>query len=188
MNGVRYSRVGVVRSSYPESKRMAENLCACFHHEYGVPVCAARLAQTFGAGVSKTETRAFMQFAKSALEGRDIVLHTKGESYGNYVYLSDAVEAILLLMTKGARGEIYTVSNEDACVRIRDLALIAAKTLSDPEVRVVFDIPDDPMTYGYAPDVKMHLSNKKICSLGWKPTVDLPGMFMRLSDDLRDIE
>ena len=41
-----------LRSSYSESKRMAECLCAAYAGEYGVPVRAARLAQTFGAGVS----------------------------------------------------------------------------------------------------------------------------------------
>ena len=37
-----------VRSSYPESKRMAENLCVSYSAEYGVPVKIVRLAQTFG--------------------------------------------------------------------------------------------------------------------------------------------
>ncbi len=175
-----------VRSCYPESKRMSENLCAAYAHEYAVPVRSARLAQTFGAGVMTNDTRAFMQFALSALRRQDIVLHTKGESYGNYVYLKDAVDAILLLLTKGENGDVYTVSNDRACVQIRDLAKIAADTLSDPPVPITFDIPDDQMKYGYAPDVKMHLSNAKLCSLGWKPTVDLQEMFLRMAQDLKD--
>jgi len=175
-----------VRSSYPESKRMCENLCAAYASEYHVPVRAARLAQTFGAGVSASDTRAFMQFARSALQNKDIVLHTKGESYGNYVYLKDAVDAILLLLTRGDNGDVYTVSNDRACVQIRDLARIAAETLSNPPVKVAFDIPDDPMKYGYAPDVKMHLCNRKLCSLGWKPTTDLEEMFALMAEDLRD--
>lgn len=181
-----YVNPQAVRSCYPESKRMCENLCAAYAHEYAVPVRAARLAQTFGAGVSVSDTRAFMQFAQSALKGKDIVLHTKGESYGNYVYLKDAVSAILLLLTRGENGDVYTVSNSSACVQIRDLAKIAAKTLSDPEVNVVFDIPDDQMKYGYAPDVKMHLCNRKLCSLGWQPTVGLEEMFLRMAQDLKD--
>lgn len=175
-----------VRSCYPESKRLCENLCAAYASEYGVPVCAARLAQTFGAGVSPTDTRAFMQFAQSALSGRAIVLHTTGESYGNYVYLKDAVDAILLLLTRGEKGDVYTVSNESACVPIKEMAKIAAETLSDPPVSVVFDIPDDPMRYGYAPEVKMHLSNCKLCSLGWRPTAGLREMFLKTAMDLRE--
>lgn len=181
-----YVNPQAVRSCYPESKRMSENLCAAYAHEYGVPVRCARLAQTFGAGVLKSDTRAFMQFAQSALSGRDIVLHTSGESYGNYVYLKDAVDAILLMLTRGENGDVYTVSNDRACVKIKELAQIAAETLSDPPVSVTFDIPDDPMKYGYAPDVKMHLCNCKLCSLGWKATTDLKDMFLKMAQDLKD--
>lgn len=181
-----YVNPQAVRSCYPESKRMSENLCAAYASEYGLPVRAARLAQTFGAGVSREDTRAFMQFALNALSGRDIILHTKGESYGNYVYLKDAADAILLLLTRGEKGDVYTVSNDRACVQIRDLAKIAAETLSHPPVSVVFDIPDDPMKYGYAPDVKMHLCNCKLCSLGWKPTMDLKDMFLKMAQDIQD--
>lgn len=177
-----------VRSSYPESKRMCENMCVCFAREYGVPVVSARLAQTFGAGVNEGENRAFMQFARSAMEGKDIVLHTKGESYGNYVYLKDAVSAILVLLTRGEKGETYTVTNEDACVQIRDLARLAARTLSDPPVNVIFDIPEDPMAFGYAPDVKMHLSNHKLCLLGWAPTTCLKDMFLRMTEDIKQMQ
>jgi len=175
-----------VRSSYSESKRMAECLCASFAHEYGVPVRAARLAQTFGAGVGEGESRAFMQFAKSALSGENIVLHTKGESYGNYVYTADCVLALLMLLTRGENGGVYTVSNESACVRIRDLASIAAETLSDPPVSVIFDIPDDPLKFGYAPDVKMHLSSKKMQALGWQAKTQLTDMFRFMAEDLSE--
>lgn len=67
-----------VRSNYPESKRLCENMCVAFWSEYGVPVKIARLSQTFGAGILSGENRVFAQFARSAIEGKDIVLHTRG--------------------------------------------------------------------------------------------------------------
>lgn len=90
-----------VRSCYPESKRMVENMCVCYSSEYGVPVTIARLAQTFGAGVPSEDTRVFAQFARSAMSGDDIVLHTTGESYGNYIYTADAAIAIFTLIKRG---------------------------------------------------------------------------------------
>ena len=47
-----------VRTDYPESKRLCENLCCAYHAEYGVPVKIARLAQTFGARASLRATTA----------------------------------------------------------------------------------------------------------------------------------
>lgn len=174
-----------LRSSYSESKRMAECLCAAYAGEYGVPVRAARLAQTFGAGVSPKETRVFMQFARAALEGRNLVLHTKGESYGNYVYTADCVKALLLLLTRGENGGVYTVANPDACVPIKELARLCSETLSGGRARVVFDIPESALTYGYAPDVKMRLNADKMKALGWRPSIPLDEMLRRLAADIR---
>ena len=46
-----------VRSSYSEGKRVCELYCYSYQKEYGVPVKIARIAQTFGAGISKNENR-----------------------------------------------------------------------------------------------------------------------------------
>jgi nucleoside-diphosphate-sugar epimerase len=176
-----YIDVMNVRSCYSESKRMCEVMCASYAHEYQVPVRVARLAQTFGAGVSKEEGRVFAQFAKSALSGTDIVLHTKGESTGNYCYTMDAVLGILTILLKGNAGEVYTVANPATTIRIRDMAQMVCDTLADGKIKVIFDIPEDALTYGYAPDVAMHLNSDKLQSLGWKPVYDLPQMYERLA-------
>ena len=74
-----YIDISSVRSCYPESKRMCECLCNAYAAQYGLNVKSARLAQTFGAGILPTENRVFAQFARSAISGDDIVLHTTGE-------------------------------------------------------------------------------------------------------------
>lgn len=170
-----------VRSSYSEGKRVCELLCACYGSEYQVPVKIARLAQTFGAGVPKSEGRVFAQFAKSALAGDDIVLHTKGESFGNYCYTADVVRGLFCLLTKGKNKEAYTLVNEETTIQIKDMAELVAKTFSNGASKVVFDIPEDAKTFGYAPDVTMHLSGEKARSLGWKPQYGLRQMYERLT-------
>ena len=170
-----------VRSSYSEGKRICECMCAAYFSEYGVPVKIARLAQTFGAGVSREDTRAFAQFARSSIAGEDIILHTRGNSFGNYCYTADAVRGLFTIIFDGENGEAYTVANESTAMPIEDVAALVAKTLSGGKSQVVFDIPDSPLTYGYAPDVKMRLSAEKLEKLGWKPEFDLAEMFIRLS-------
>ena len=93
------------RSCYPLGKRMAENLCYGYYNEYQVPVKIARLAQVFGAGILKEENRVFAQFAKSAIHGEDIVLHTDGSSVGNYCYTIDALFGLFLLLLNGENEE-----------------------------------------------------------------------------------
>lgn len=169
-----------VRSCYPESKRLSECLCTAYASEYNVPIKVARLSQTFGAGIHYSENRVFAQFAKSALEKRDIILHTTGMSYGNYCYTRDTIIGILLLLTRGCAGEAYTISNEESNVRIKDMAQMVAKKLADNNIKVVFDVPESSLTYGYAPDTELHLSSAKMQNLGWKPTVNLEESYRRL--------
>ena len=174
-----------VRSCYPESKRVCELLCASYYHEYGVKAVSARLAQTFGAGVDVSEGRVFAQFAKSAMADEDIVLHTKGESWGNYCYTADAVTGIFTILLKGEPGTAYTVVNPSTSIRIRDMAELAAEKLSGGRSSVVFDIPEDSLKFGYAPDVKIKLSADRLMGLGWQPQVDLPEMYERLAASFR---
>ncbi len=183
-----YIDVLSVRSSYSEGKRACETMCASYASEYDVPVTIARLAQTFGAGVSREDGRAFAQFAKSAMKGEDIVLHTRGDSFGNYCYTADATAALLTLMLNGEKGQAYTIVNDRTTMRIRDVAGLVSRTLSGGSSQVVFDIPESSMTYGFAPDVTMHLSSEKIRGLGWSPKYDLPQMFLRLAEDWKEAE
>lgn len=168
-----------VRSCYSEGKRMVENLCVAYSHEYGVNVCIARLAQTFGAGISREESRVFAQFAKSLINGNDIVLHTTGESYGNYCYTADCVRGLIFLLAYGKTENAYNVVNPETSIQIKDMAEMIAN-MSNGKINVVFDIPEDTLKYGYAPPVKMKLNSDKLQELGWKPKYNLPEMYKRL--------
>ncbi|MBQ0058200.1 MAG: NAD-dependent epimerase/dehydratase family protein, partial [Bacteroidales bacterium] len=105
-----------VRSSYPMAKRMAECMCHCYACEYGVNAKIARLVQTFGAGISHDDQRVFAQFARSVVDGRDIILHTEGKTSRKYLYLTDAVSALLYIMLKGTKGEAYNAAHPDSYV------------------------------------------------------------------------
>ena len=174
-----------VRSSYSEGKRICECLCAAYAAQYGVPVKIARLAQTFGAGVSVADGRVFAQFTKSCLAGTDIVLHTAGKSMGNYCYTADAVRGLLTILLKGENANAYTVVNHATSMQIRQVAQLVSDTLTEGRTKIIFDIPESALTYGYAPDVTMKLSGDKLMALGWKPEVDLPEMFRRLAASFR---
>lgn len=58
------------------------------------------------------ENRVFAQFARCAINGEDIVLHTFGKSEGNYCYMRDTVKALIILLVKDVNGEAYNISNE----------------------------------------------------------------------------
>ena len=173
------------RSCYPESKRMCECLCAAYAAQYGVQVCSARLAQTFGAGVLRGENRAFAQFARSAMNGTDVILKTRGLSEGNYVNSIDCVAGLLTLLAKGEAGSSYNVANEESHGTIREVAQLAIDTLGNGASKVVIDV-DDTNSAGYAPDVHLRLSSGKLRGLGWKPNKGLSDSFEELGVYMRE--
>ena len=169
------------RSSYPLGKRAAEYLCAAYAKEYGVNAMIARLTQTFGAGVSPDDNRAFAQFARSIIAGKDIVLHTTGESAKPYCYTTDCISAILYILLKGEAGEAYNVANEGTYITIREMAEFLCAEFN-PSCKVVLDLHND---MGYAPVTKLNLSAEKLQALGWKPRFGLKGMYAKLITSIK---
>lgn len=167
------------RSCYPLGKRMAENLCYCYYKQHNVPVKIARLAQTFGPGVLPDENRIFAQFARCAMQGKDIVLHTKGDSVGNYVDSIDAVRGLFLLLTDGQNGEAYNIVNEENTMTILEMAQLVATKIAKDKIHVCFDIPVNN-EYGYAAKTELRLSSKKIKKLGWVPQFGMVEMYHRI--------
>lgn len=173
-----------IRSSYSESKRICECLCSAYAHEYGVNVKIARLAQTFGAGVSLTDNRMPMQFAKSVVNGTDIVLHTEGKSISNYVYLSDAITGILTIMKCGEIGQAYNVCNDKETKSVYDIARLVANQVAEGRIKVVVEKKDN---LGYAPDVVMYLDSSKLRMLGWKAEIDMVEAYKRLARYIHEV-
>lgn len=168
-----------IRSNYPESKRLCENMCVAFYSEYKVPVKIARLSQTFGAGILPGENRVFAQFARSVIEGKDIVLHTKGLSEGNYCYTRDTIMGLLFILLRGENAEAYNVSNPETHMTIAEMAKMVCEKCGYGKINVVFDIPNSN-SFGYAADTRMKLNSDKLQKLGWKPEIGLEEAYNRM--------
>lgn len=165
-----------VRSSYSMGKRACECLCHTYAKEFGINVMMARLTQTFGAGISENDNRVFAQFARSVMNGDNIVLHTEGKSAKPYCYTTDAVTALLYLLLRGEGGEAYNIANENSYISIREMAHMMCEEFN-PSITVSVVIKEDQ---GYAPVTRLRLDTQKIKSLGWHPNYDLQHMFGRL--------
>ena len=173
------------RSSYSEGKRMAECLCISYGNEYNLPIKIVRLSQTFGPGVAYTDNRVFAQFARCAIEGQNIVLKTKGETYRNYCYTRDAIIGILCVLLRGSVNEAYNIANKKTGISIKDMALIVAHDIAKDHIKVVFDLSDDVSKLGYGPTIKIALNTEKIEKLGWKAEVNLKDAFERMIQSVR---
>lgn len=176
-----------VRSSYSESKRMCECMCASYAKQFGVPAVIARLTATFGYGVSYQDNRVFSQFARSVIEKQDIVLKSSGGTVRNYCDALDTAKAFLLLLVKGVPGEAYNIANPDMEISIKDLALKFIELYPESGTTLKFDCSVDPTALGYNVEMRNVLDSHKLMALGWTPEYNIEDMIRHLVTSMQEI-
>lgn len=173
----------LVRNCYPESKRQCEALCAAYASEYNVPAMSVRLAQTFGSGVDKKDKRAFAEFARCAMEKKDILLLTDGRSKRCYLYTMDAVSAILTVLLKGEAGQAYNAANPETYCSVKEMAEMVAQTFGENRIKVkVSDNKEGSKKF--PPPHFYNLGVEQISALEWKASKQLLEMYHILLKEL----
>ncbi len=163
------------RACYPEAKRLCEAMLASYEAEYGIKYAGARLCHTLGPGISLDDGRAFAEFIKCVLDGKDIVLHTAGNAVRTYTYVADAVGAMLLALTKGTE-HYYNVANLNNLISIRELANLIAEL--DPKGKTKVRIESEHgESLKYLPFTLGIMNVDKIMELGWYPQTDITETF-----------
>lgn len=169
----------LVRNCYPESKRQCEALCAAYASEYQVPAMSVRLAQTFGVGIDKEDGRVFAEFARCAVEKKNIVLLTDGSSKRCYLYTMDAVSAILTVLLNGEPGTAYNAANPNTYCSVREMADLVAEELGQKKIMVEVS-ENEESSKKFPPPHFYNLGIERITELGWKPSRDLIQMYQRM--------
>ena len=113
------------------------------------------------------------------------MLKTRGCSEANYVYASDAVSALLLLLVKGESGYAYNVANEACHMTIAEMAKLVIDTVGIGDSQLKFEI-DEQNQSGFAPDTKLFLNSGRLRALGWEPAVDMTEAVQRLAAYLKE--
>lgn len=155
------------RACYTESKRSCEALCQSYKSERNVKIKIVRLCRIFGPTMLMSDTKASSQFIIKAINNEDIVLKSEGNQYFSYIYVADAVAAILYVLLKGQDGEAYNISNLDTNVHLKDFANQCNNR------KVLFDLPSEVEKKGFSIASTAILLNHKLLSLGFVPLYNL---------------
>lgn len=165
------------RSCYSEGKKAAETMCVCYHDEYGLNVKLARLAHTYGPGMSIYDGRVQADFLKNVFHNEDIVLKSEGTAVRSYTYIGDAVAGLYRILLD-SEDMVYNIGNEEGKVSIRELAEIMVDIYPERGLKLVFDIPEGG-TKGTAPYTLGILSSRKLRKIGWSPKYSVKEGFKR---------
>ncbi|MDB4926310.1 NAD-dependent epimerase/dehydratase family protein [Mucilaginibacter sp.] len=167
-----------VRSCYGESKRMGENMCVSYLHQYKVKAKVVRPFHTYGPGMDLKDGRVYADFVSNILNNKAIELKSDGSARRAFCYLPDAVTGFFTVLLLGKNGEAYNVGNPFAEHSILELANIISK-IGDEPVEVIKMPTNDNNFYMKSPLIRNTPNIEKVMELGWKPVVGAKEGFTR---------
>jgi len=167
-----------LRACYAEGKRACETMCRAWAHQYEVPTRIARLAHTYGPGMTLDDGRVFADFVANVVHNEDIVLKSDGSGLRVFCYIADAVAGLFTVLLKGETANAYNVVNEECEIRIFDLARLLCDMFPEKALKVV------PLGRAAAANQAVWnngfpVSSKKLQALGWQPCTSLQSGFRR---------
>ena len=176
-----YIHPGDVRSCYGESKRMGENMCASYAHQYHVPACSVRMSHTYGPTMDLcSDSRVFAEFISNILYNENIEMKSDGMAKRAFCYLSDATTAFFLLLLTGMPGDVYNMCNSECFTSIYELAELLVSMYPDKGLQVVRKNRNADDSYAENKNANCVInSNNKLKDLGWRPRIGLREGFAR---------
>lgn len=160
-----------VRSCYPESKRMAENLCVSYRQQYGIDTRIVRIAHTYGPGMLLGDGRVVGDFLGNVVNHQNITMNSDGSGTLALTYIGDVVAGIFYALLQ-FEDVVYNVSNSDETVTVKQLAQTLCELFKDYGIELIMNIPDEKPA-GYLNYKLGFLQSDKAIAQGWSPKVDL---------------
>lgn len=153
-------------SPYGISKLSGEKYAFAHFKEFGIKSISARIFNTYGPRQPRYVI--FDLFKKSQVNQNRLEVLGKRNTIRDYSYISDTVNALLLLLEKGNWGEIYNVAGNNP-ISIKDLVdLILSELNLIGRTKVSFT------GESWKGDItRMIADNTKIKKLGFQPEISL---------------
>jgi dTDP-glucose 4,6-dehydratase len=154
------------RGVYDESKRYAEALTMTYHSQQGVDTAIARIFNTYGPRMRRSDGRASVNFLNQALSGEPLTVYGEGSQTRSLCYVDDLVRGLYLLAASDEHLPV-NLGNPDHELTMLELAQTIIR-ISGSTSEIVFEaLPvDDPQVR--RPDITRARE-----LLGWEPEVDL---------------
>lgn len=174
-----YLNPTAVRSCYAESKRMGENICVSYHHQYGVPSKIVRPFHTYGPKMKLDDGRVYADFVSDILKEQDICIHSDGSATRAFCYLTDATVGFFKILLDGKNGEAYNMGNPNEEYSILELAGTLVNLYPEKALKVIKQVNKENYNYLKSPLNRNSPNINKINELNWHPSVSVEDGFKR---------
>ena len=120
-------------SPYGAAKLACEGYVQAYHACYEINASIARIFNVYGPGM--TRFAIFDFWRKVRANSEEIEILGDGDTLRDYLFIDDAVEALLLIAAHGAAGEDYNVAS-GIPTRSTDLAVAVARAMGAGGVKI----------------------------------------------------
>jgi UDP-glucose 4-epimerase len=160
---------------YGATKAAAEMLGHAYTAAYGVRVAAVRLTNVYGPGMATKDTFV-VRLLRAAAAGRPVTVYGDGLQERDYLFVDDAVAALLLARDRGHSGPLTVGTGRSTSVL--DLVDLARSVTGLPVT-----VEHVPAPAGEMRAVRVDISCAR--DIGFDPTVDLDEGLARTWDDVQ---
>jgi len=149
-------------SPYSVSKASADMLGRAYQRTYGLPVITVRPSNNYGPWQYPEKLIPVVIY--KAFRDEKIPVYSTGQNVREWLYVSDCIDAVFLILEKGEIGETYNVGSGEEKRNI-DVVKMILGILGKPEDLIEF------VTDRLGHDFRYSLSSRKINEkIGWKST------------------
>lgn len=132
------------RSVYDEAKRFGETITTYFWRSRGVDARIARIFNTYGPNMMRSDMRMIIQFIVNALENKPIPVFGDGTQTRSLCYIDDLVEGLMRLMFyPETKGKIVNLGNPEEHTVLEYAQLVKKITGSSSEIVLSEKLPED---------------------------------------------
>lgn len=104
------------RSSYDESKRVAEALCYTYLKSYGVNVKIARIFNTYGPHMLLNDGRIITEVIRHLKNESTLTIYGDGEQTRSICYVKDTVDMLVKLMASDCNEPVNIGNNQERTI------------------------------------------------------------------------
>ena len=155
------------RDWYPLIKLETEDRLRDFGEINDVPTIAIRLFHTFGPGLKINDGRSFADILWGAVSKKQIILSSRGAQVRSFLYISDAVNAILKTLFNSQFRQITLNIGSEIPLSIYEFAKkVSVQAGASIEVKV-------NNSFEHSPNDRVLPDLKNIKDFNWKPAIDI---------------
>lgn len=162
----------LVRSCYPESKRMSETLCAAYNAQYGMNCKVVRIAHTYGPGMILRDGRVVGDFLGNVVDGKDITMNSDGSGTLALTYIADVLAGIMQVICN-FKEFVYNISNSTETTSVKELAETLCGLFPEKGIKPRFQAATESEKAGYLANKLGFLESQKAISEGWEAKINL---------------